>query len=270
MISIGSLIGSMIGFKTGGIFGLFIGAFIGMQVESWVAQNIFGKPSKKTRVQQSYFNALFASMGKLAKADGVVSQNEVYRCEQVMKKMRLDKEQRKGAINLFNQGKQNNTDISPLLEQFYQSARYSFSLKQMFVEMLLEVVIADKSINQAEWQVLGNICRQIRFPEQLLIALIQMRGFNVHGHSGQANSSQGRQNQWTPPRQHKADSYRILGVQKTDSKVVIRRAYKKLMSQHHPDKLIAKGLPPEMIEIAKTKTQNIQAAWEDIKDLRGF
>ena len=76
--------------------------------------------------------------------------------------------------------------------------------------------------------------------------------------------------QWQPPTQHKTNSYEVLGVNQSDSKQVIRRAYKKLMGSHHPDKLIAKGLPPEMIEIAKKKTQNIQAAWEDVKSRRGF
>jgi DnaJ like chaperone protein len=109
----------------------------------------------------------------------------------------------------------------------------------------------------------------------LLIALVKMRGFNVKGESsrGQSQSYRGnqqRQQQWSPPRQHQVNSYEVLGVSPSDSKTDIRRAYKKLMSSHHPDKLIAKGLPPEMVEIAKKKTQNIQAAWEDIKELRGF
>lgn len=95
-----------------------------------------------------------------------------------------------------------------------------------------------------------------------------MRGFNVNNGNQSQQSQQNHSQQWQ--RKATTSPYQILGVSSSDSKVVIRRAYKKLMSQNHPDKLIAKGLPPEMIEIAKTKTQNIQAAWEEIKQTRGF
>ena len=147
----------------------------------------------------------------------------------------------------------------------------------MFLEMLIEVATAEGRINQAEWNFLDNVCKRIRFPQPLLIALVKMRGFNVQGEYNRSGSqsyshqrNQQRQQKWTPPMQHKVNSYEVLGVSSTDSKADIRRAYKRLMSSHHPDKLIAKGLPPEMIEIAKKKTQDIQAAWEDVKTLRGF
>jgi len=106
-----------------------------------------------------------------------------------------------------------------------------------------------------------------------------MRGFNIQEESSrsqsgsyrkQTNQGNQRRQQWQPPKQHKVNAYEVLGVSSTDSKTDIRRAYKKLMSSHHPDKLIAKGLPPEMVEIAKKKTQTIQAAWEEVKELRGF
>jgi DnaJ like chaperone protein len=110
-----------------------------------------------------------------------------------------------------------------------------------------------------------------------------MKGFNFQGRyqqsgpysnqnsnsSGSNNNQNQRQQNWTRTQQLD-NPYQKLGVLESDTKAVIRRAYKKLMSTHHPDKLIAKGLPPEMIEIAKNKTQEIQAAWEDVKTRRGF
>ena len=251
--------------------------YFGYSVETWIAENVLGRPSHKAKVQESYFEALFTSIGKLAKADGIVSAQEIHKCELIMQNMRLDATQRKAAIRFFDIGKQTNFNINPVIDKFHRATGRSFSVKQMFLEMLIEVATAEGKINQTEWDFLDNVCQRIRFPQQLLIALVKMRGFNVQGESARSGSqsysnqrNQQRQQKWTPPRQHKVNSYEVLGVSASDSKTVIRRAYKKLMSSHHPDKLIAKGLPPEMVEIAKKKTQNIQAAWEDVKDLRGF
>ncbi|MGL4506273.1 MAG: DnaJ domain-containing protein, partial [Aeromonas sobria] len=66
------------------------------------------------------------------------------------------------------------------------------------------------------------------------------------------------------------DAYQLLGVSESDSDQDIKRAYRKEMSKHHPDKLAAKGLPPEMMEMAKEKTQEIQQAWEWIREARGI
>ena len=66
------------------------------------------------------------------------------------------------------------------------------------------------------------------------------------------------------------DACNVLGVKPTDDAATVKRAYRKLMNEHHPDKLVAKGLPPEMMEMAKQKAQEIQKAWELIKEQRGF
>ncbi len=75
------------------------------------------------------------------------------------------------------------------------------------------------------------------------------------------------------------DACNVLGVKPTDDATTIKRAYRKLMSEHHPDKLmsehhpdklVAKGLPPEMMEMAKQKAQEIQQAYELIKQQKGF
>jgi len=67
-----------------------------------------------------------------------------------------------------------------------------------------------------------------------------------------------------------SDAYELLGVENTAEQNTVKRAYRKLMSQHHPDKLVSKGLPPEMIKIATEKTQHIKAAYELIKASRGW
>lgn len=267
---IGSLIGSFIGYAKGGLFGLFLGGFVGSWLQTWISESLLGNPTRKVKVQQAYFEALFSCIGRLAKIDGIVTQDEIHKCETIMQRMRLDPEQRKRAIRYFNQGKSTNFDVTQCLEKFARASSRSFSIRQMFIEMLLEVASAENRINLAEWKLLLRICETLRFPQQLFISLVRMRGFNVHSKYSYSGSEQNHQNQWTPPQQQKSNAYQVLGVTQTANKKEIRRAYKKLMSSHHPDKLIAKGLPPEMIEIAKNKTQDIQAAWESIKTSRGF
>ena len=118
---IGSLIGSVLGYKFGGFFGLIIGGILGAQAETWISENLLGKPSRKAQVQSSYFEALFVTMGKLAKADGVISKNEIRKCEAIMNHMQLDAERRKQAINLFNLGKQDNLELDLYLNKFIKA-----------------------------------------------------------------------------------------------------------------------------------------------------
>ncbi|MBS2140066.1 DnaJ domain-containing protein [Escherichia coli] len=77
---------------------------------------------------------------------------------------------------------------------------------------------------------------------------------------------------WSQPKRgpKMEDACNVLGVKPTDDATTIKRAYRKLMSEHHPDKLVAKGLPPEMMEMAKQKAQEIQQAYELIKPQKGF
>ncbi len=274
MIIVGSLIGSILGFKFGGFFGMVFGAILGAQAQTWIAVNLLGKPSRKAQIQSAYFEALFITMGKLAKADGIITKNEIRKCEAIMNHMQLDTQRRKSAIKLFNLGKQDNLDVDLYLNKFMKASYGAYSVKQVFMEMLIEVASAENQINQAEMNFMYSIADKIKFPRQIFVTLVRMRGFNIDGQSSgrrqqhsQYHSSRNQQ-QWQ--RSSTTNPYQTLGVAKTDNKAVIRKAYKKLMSINHPDKLIAKGLPPDMVEVAKKKTQTIQAAWEEVKDLRGF
>ena len=66
------------------------------------------------------------------------------------------------------------------------------------------------------------------------------------------------------------DAYAVLGVESKDDKATVKRAYRRLMSQHHPDKLVSRGLPEEMIQLATDKTQHIQKAYEKVKESKGW
>ncbi|MGL5073973.1 MAG: DnaJ domain-containing protein, partial [Aeromonas salmonicida] len=113
---------------------------------------------------------------------------------------------------------------------------------------------------------------RIELARILAMAEAQMNFFNrAHGGQYQGGEHGGQQyRQEAPSADRLKDAYQLLGVSESDSDQDIKRAYRKEMSKHHPDKLAAKGLPPEMMEMAKEKTQEIQQAWEWIREARGI
>ncbi|WP_154223869.1 co-chaperone DjlA [Marinicella rhabdoformis] len=270
----GIIIGGILGFKFGSYFGMIMGAWLG----AWVERQISGPRAsgKQQATQESFFNALFLSMGKLAKADGQVSNLEIQKAEGIMSHMKLNAELRQRAIDLFNQGKSGGSIDTPL-RVFAQLSRRSLSLRQIFLEMLVDVAEADGNISAAEARLIENICQTIGYPHHLLMAMMKMRGaaygYDPHGgRQRQHHYQQNKQRQRQRPVSSSApmNPYAVLGVDQDDSKATIRRAYKKMMSQHHPDKLIAKGLPPEMMKVAEEKAKQVQQSWEKVKDLKGW
>ncbi|WP_395374588.1 co-chaperone DjlA [Marinicella sp. W31] len=272
MMGLGGLIGGIIGYKFGNIAGMVLGFFIGYQVENFLTSGSPGRGGSgghKKAVQDSFFEALFLGMGKIAKADGVVTPQEIQRAEAIFNHMRLTPHLRKRAINLFNKGKEPGFNIKPALRAFSRLSSRSMSLRQIFLEMLIDVAEADGTINGTEWRIIDEACDILRYPKQLLIAMMKMRGFRQQ-QSQHQSSGQSSGNQYRRTSSSELDPFTVLGVERNDSKASIRKAYKKLMSQHHPDKLIAKGLPPEMVKVAEEKAKKIQVAWEEVKKIRNF
>ena len=266
----GIIIGSILGFKFGGWIGMLFGAWIGHSIESRISGVNSG--NTKAQTQESFFNALFLTMGYLAKVDGRVSPAEIERAEGIISHMKLNATMRQKAIHLFNQGKDHEVSIDAALRQFGQFSRRSLSLKQIFLEMLVDVAEADGVISGPEMDMIERACQLIGYPVQLLMAMMKMRGFAGANNYQQSNERQHQRGgrQQASNRKAPFNPYQVLGVNDADDKVTIRKAYKRLMSQHHPDKLVSKGLPPEMMKVAEEKTKQVQLAWEKVKELKGW
>lgn len=266
--TMGIIIGGILGFKFGSYPGMLLGAWIG----HWLERQLSGKTNvnHQQEIQHSFFKALFLTMGKLAKVDGKVSTSEIERTEGIMRHMNLNSQLRQEAINLFNQGKEDGYDIDSALRQFGQLSRRSLSLKQIFLEMLVDVAEADGTISAAEQELIERTCQLIGYPVQLLQAMMKMRGFGGAGGYQQQSNSRHQGKRRTVNRHAPFNPFQVLGVDKSDDKATIRKAYKRLMSQHHPDKLVSKGLPPEMMKVAEEKAKQIQISWEKVKDLKGW
>ncbi len=262
-----------LGFLIGGPFGAILGALYGawLDNQSQGPRMVYGRQSaeRQRQTQTAFFEACFLVMGKLAKADGRVNESEIKVAEALMNEMRLSPEQRKQAIHFFNQGK-NGKPVSDTLKRFREYAGNS-SLIQMFLEIQLQAAYADGSISRSEQDVLYEACHWLGINNlafDLLHKRFQaQRNFYSH-YTGQGGYQQSGGWQQTPSRNELKEAYATLGLSAEASDRDVKRAYRKLMSEHHPDKLVAKGLPEEMMEVAKRKTQEIQAAYDLIQKHR--
>ena len=202
-------------------------------------------------------------MGHIAKADGRVTPEEIRMAREVMNQLGLDAEARDAAKALFNEGKSADFPIDDVLDQFKRELHRRRTLLQMFLEIQLQAAYADGHLDPAEQQVLEHICLRLGVPLEQLKRLEDMmqHGFGQHGYRSAPQAARGMSLE---------DAYVILGVNKSDSDADVKKAYRRLMSQHHPDKLVAKGLPEEMIQDATEKTQQIKDAYEKVKESRGM
>ena len=271
----GKVIGGVLGFSLGGgPLGAIIGAVLGHQLDkkSDDFQERYA-PGDQERVQAAFFTATFSVMGHIAKADGTVTQNEIRHAENVMQRMGLDQDARKFAIDLFQQGKANDFDLEAVLRQFKQECQRRRNLMQMFLEVQITMALADGTIHEHERAILHRVGKHLGFAGFMIDQLIKMvqaqQGFHRYSQQGQGGNHGGTYQQ-APDAPSVDQAYQVLGVKSSDDEKTVKRSYRRLMSQHHPDKLVAKGLPEEMIKMATEKTQEIKSAYELIKKSKGW
>jgi DnaJ like chaperone protein len=253
----GTLLGGTLGYMFGGPLGALLGAILGRNFDRGLTGTaerdaVFG-PGRQERVQAAFFTATFSVMGHMAKADGRVTRAEISAAETIMTRMRLDAAQRKAAITLFNEGKREDFPLHEVLAQFRHECHGRRHLLQMFLEIQIATAMADGRIHRGERHILYQIGDALGFNRA---AIEQLFGFVG---AGQAPERE---------KHSLANAYRLLGVDPDAEDAAVKKAYRRLMNQHHPDKLIAKGLPEEMIKLATEKTREIKDAYELIKARR--
>ena len=262
----GKLVGGAFGFALGGPLGALLGAALGHGFDRGLKGSAEPalEPGDRERVQTAFFAATFAVMGRIAKADGRVSPDEIRLAEAVMAEMDLAPELRRAAIDLFNQGKQPDFALDAVLDQFRQECHRRYTLIQMFVEIQVQAACADDALDPAEEGVLLHICRHLGVPEFVFRRIVERtraeRDFARTRAEGRAAARRGAL----------ADAYAVLGVSERDDPETIKKAYRRLTSQHHPDKLVSKGLPEEMMRLAAQNTREIREAYEQVREARGF
>lgn len=269
----GKFIGGAVGFSMGGPMGLLIGGVIGHKlVDKPIQEGIEGTSMQggiwgnNELTQAAFFSTTFSIMGHIAKADGIVSKDEIAMARQIMDHMKLDPEQKKAAIDLFNKGKQSDFDLEGVLTQFKQVAHRRTTLLQMFLEIQLHAALADGKIDPAEQLIINKIAQRLGFTARHVEQLIALVRSNLGLGGNRYNYGSG--NDHKSPSALLKEAYEMLGIPKSSTDAEVKKAYRRLMNQHHPDKLVSKGLPEEMTQMATEKTQQIKAAYEIIKENR--
>lgn len=264
----GKILGGAFGFMVGGPLGAMLGAALGHNFDQGLRQPQAARAQPGTgwgrqeRAQTAFFTATFAVMGRLCKADGRVSEDEIAMARQVMAQMNLDEARRQVAIDLFHRGKADDFPLEEVLRQARREIGYQPNLIQMFIEIQLYAAYADGALHAAEKELLLQICEAFNVDRQDFDLLARAVGGEVHHRKG---SRPGRER----PMQT-ADAYAILGISSDATDAEVKKAYRRLMSQHHPDKLVSKGLPEEMIKTAERRTHEARQAYERLKEARGF
>ena len=254
----GKIIGALFGLFRGGLTGAVIGALLGHMLDRFIA-GITGVGSTR----DAFFEALFCALGHLSKADGQVTAAEIRMAEDLMKRMQLSGDERQKAIRFFNRGKQPEFELDAALRPFTQQAAMRFDLRQMFMETLVEAAFSSGRVTDAEQAVLVRVARNLRIPAQLFSAMMQAR-------QGAGGAWQRRQAGSGMIRGSLDQAYAHLGLTAKASDSEVKKAFRKLISQYHPDKLVSRGLPEEMMEIARRRVREINTAYEQIKKARGI
>jgi len=265
----GKVIGALVGTWLLSIPGFFLGLFAGHFYDSIqkLSRGHFVHLSKeqRTAIQHSYFETSFKLLGFLAKADGHISKEEVSHTEELIARMGLSASQRQDAISLFKQGSEQGFSAEQCLSEFNQICGRQPRLKQTLLSYLITLALADGVIDSSERDALLKISQGLGIPsfvfEQLLSMIQAQANFHQQGYSAGAGGQP-----------HAGDldkAYQALGVQASATDAEIKKAYRKLISENHPDKLIGQGMPEEMIKLATERSQEISTAYETIQKSRG-
>lgn len=254
----GKLVGGGVGLLLGGWLGGALGLFLGHLYDR--VRGVVRPVAEALRqLQETFFRTTFRVMGHISKADGRVSEAEIRAAEQIMARMNLSPEQRRAAIGYFREGKAPDFDLDDALDVLRGVIRFQPMLARFFLEVQLEVAFADGRIDEAERALLLRIAERLGLSAEDLRRLESLLRGERQRAGGRPSAPDAL-----------AAAYETLGVSPQASDAEVKRAYRRLMSQHHPDKLASQGLPEEMMRLAKEKTQHIIAAYETIRKARGM
>lgn len=256
----GKLIAGLIGYLMFGFPGLLFGLLIGNMFDRGLSSNLsFGNPQKLEEIRQLFFECCFSLLGLIAKADGRVSQEEVSHAEQVMTQLGVSGDQRERAIDYFKAGAAPGFQPEPLLARFREASRGRTQLQHTLLLFLITMAQADGEIDDSETQVLRACAASLGFNESIFLRLLQMAQAQHRFHHRQPQQQR---------RDSEAEAYRALGVNPDCNDRDLKKAYRRLMSENHPDKLIAQGVPEAMVRLATEKAQKIQSAYETLRKSR--
>jgi len=235
----GKILGGGLGFILGGPIGAVLGAVLGHHT-----MDSGGGFSNLESKQSIYFAATFSMLGKLAKADGAVTEHEIDVIDRIMRdNLRLNTQARQFAIDIFNVAKDSDDRFEDFAHQFYGEFGRSPEILESLVDLMLLVAYADGELHQAE---------------EVMI----MEAVRIFGLQNQYSQLKSR---FSGVPDNIDTYYEILGCRKGDSFSVVKKKYRKLAMEHHPDRVHANGMPPEFAQVAEDKFKEIQHAYDMVE-----
>jgi len=250
---LGAGIGAGIGAVIGGPIGAGIGAWIGSSVtrsprgmHAGSAGGAFTGLGQQ-EAQSIFFVALFSMLAKMAKADGRVSSEEADLVNELSRShIKMDAEDRKAASVIFRNALSDDYSIYDYAEQYMHVAG-SPQMCEMVYRLLFAVAYADKELHPAEDEILKTLPSHLGLDEShYRILREEYQGQHVDI----------------------GESYKILGCSPDASDTEVKRAYRKLCMEYHPDKIASKGLPDGFMKFAEQQMHQINEAYQTVMDRR--
>jgi len=247
---IGKLLGGALGFAMGGPLGAILGAAVGHGFD-WGTRNMrqeySGRIRPVERSQLTFFVATFSMLSKLSEADGYVSPEELKVIEGFMlNDLGIDRESKEAAVRIFNAARSSPQSFEDFALQFYSEFHERPQLLLMLVDILVRVAVADGSMGPREEAMIRSAVSIFDIPETQYASILARYSSQLDRY------------------------YRVLGSERDDPDDEIKRRYRRLVNEYHPDKIASKGLPEEFSRYASEKFREIQDAYEHVRSERGF
>ena len=235
----GSLIGGMIGFSLGGPFGMLLGSLLGGKISRSRTGPRFQASAQSQRI---FALSLIVLSAKLSKADGQVSREELIA---VKDKLKIPENEIDQVGKIFNKAKEESTGYEPYAKQIAQFYKGNINVLEEVINILFYIAESDGNVSQSELDMIRHIA--------------QIFGLNQSQFNSIQESRKGSD---------KINPYIVLESKPEEDLQTIRKKYLKLSKEHHPDILISKGVPKEVIEESKKKMRAINSAWNQIQKLK--
>ena len=236
----GSLIGGMLGLSLGGPFGMLLGSIIGGKISK--ARSGAGKFGAFAQPQQVFALSLIVLSAKLSKADGQVSKEELVA---VRNKLKIPENEINNVGKIFNKAKEESAGYEPYAQQIVQIYKNNLNVLEEVINILFYIAEADGNVSQSEFNMIQHISQIFGLKESQFNSIKESR-----------KSSD------------KLNPYVVLESGPEEDLQSIRKKYLKLSKEHHPDLLMSKGVPPEVIKESKKKMRAINSAWDQIQKIK--